>query len=241
MSGLRTILKLSALLLLCLLPALVLGADAVGKVSKLKGAADVERGGSPARALALGDELFEQDVVRTLVGAMLQIQLRDGSRLSLDENTRLALRQYAAEAKPDSMIQVFRGRLRAWVGDVFSSREESFRVRTPTAIVGVQGTDFLVAAQGQVTRVEVFAGLVSVISSDPAVAGRTLLGPGQFTEVRKGQAPQPAAGGGADGRPGSGSTADLRSGGIQSKDPLLLTPNAGGATTLPPNPNPPRL
>jgi ferric-dicitrate binding protein FerR (iron transport regulator) len=171
---------------------------------------------------------------------LLEIQLRDGSRLTLDENTRLALRQYAAETEPDSMIQVFRGRLRAWVGEVFSSREESFRVRTPTAIVGVQGTDFLVASLGLVTRVEVFAGLVSVISSDPNVGGRTLLRPGQFTEVRKGQGPQPAAGRSSGGRPGSGGVSDLRSGGIQSQDPLLLTPNVNAGPVLPPNPNPPR-
>ena len=239
MASLRTMTKLIGLLLL-LLPILALGADAVGQVSKLQGAADVERGGAPAQALSLGDELFEQDVVRTLAGALLEIRLRDGSRLSLDENTRLALSQYAAEAEPDSMIQVFRGRLRAWVGEVFSSREESFRVRTPTAIVGVQGTDFLVAAQGLVTRVEVFEGLVSVISSDPMVAGRTLLRPGQFTEVRRGQGPQPAAGRGTTERPGSGGRSDLRSGGIQSKDPLLLTPNVTSGPVLPPDPNPPR-
>jgi len=239
MASLRTMTKLIGLLLL-LLPILALGADAVGQVSKLQGAADVERGGAPAQALSLGDELFEQDVVRTLAGALLEIRLRDGSRLSLDENTRLALRQYAAEAKPDSMIQIFRGRLRAWVGEVFSSQEESFRVRTPTAIVGVQGTDFLVAALGLVTRVEVFDGLVSVISNDPKVGGRTLLGPGQFTEVRKGQAPQSPGGKTGGGKPGSGGSADLRSGGIQGRDPLSLTPNAASGPVLPPNPNPPR-
>jgi hypothetical protein len=238
MNAMSKISKLTALLLF-LLPVLALGADAVGEVTQLRGAADVERGGAPARTLALGDALFEQDVIRTLAGAFLEIRLRDGSRLSLDENTRLAMRQYAAEAKPDSMIQMFRGRLRAWVGEVFSSREESFRVRTPTAIVGVQGTDFLVAAQGLPTRVEVFAGLVSVASSDPAVGGRILLRPGQFTEVRKGQAPQPAAGGGGA-RPGSGGTSDLRSGGVQSQDPLLLTPNVTSGPLLPPDPNPPR-
>jgi hypothetical protein len=232
--------KTLLLIVFLLLPLLAQGADALGKVSQLRGSADVERGGPPARALALGDPLFEQDVVRTLSGSLLEIQLRDGSRLTLDENTRLALRQYAAEARPAGMIELFRGRLRAWVGEVFSSREESFRVRTPTAIVGVQGTDFLVAVQSLVTWVEVVKGLVSVVSSDPAVGGRILLQPGQFATVRKGQAPRRASGAAAAGTPGSGGTADLRSGGIQTKDPLLMTPNAGSGPVLPPNPNPPR-
>jgi hypothetical protein len=184
---------------------------------------------------------MEADTVRTKPASRLEIALRDGSRLSLDENTRLVLAHYAVEARPRGLIQVLRGRLRSLVGRVFSSRKESFRVRTPTAILGVQGTDFTVDALDLLTRVEVFRGLVAVQNVDPAVTGRVLLHANQTSIVRRGEPPTPPGQGGGQ-PPGSGSTSDLRSDGIRGQDPLFLTPNSAnlGGVVLPPLPNPPR-
>ncbi len=58
-------------------------------------------------------------------------------------------------------MQASRGQVRAVVTDAFSSRKDSFRVKTPTAVVGVQGTDFGLEVLPLVTLLTVYEGVVS--------------------------------------------------------------------------------
>lgn len=222
--------------------------DAVGQVVALEGNADVTRGEADAISLDLNDEVFREDTVRTKSGAFLEIELSDGSRFTLDESTRVEISQYVTDPEADGLLSMARGRLRATVGRTFSSRRESFRVETSDAVMGVQGTDFLVTALPDRTDVLVYEGLVSVTSLDPDYSGATLLRAGQFTSVRPGQPiPQPR-----DYYPindatrdegtamGSGSDQDVQSGGTQVQDPTTTLPTEDMPTvTVPPTPNPP--
>jgi hypothetical protein len=177
-----------------LLPGSAWGAEA-GRVTALEGKADVHRSGAPsAVALKVGDAVQEGDVVRTKRLSTLEIRLRDGSVLKLSELTRLEITKYLLGEQPEGLLQSTRGQVRAIVAETFSKRKDSFRVKTPTAIVGVQGTDFSVQVgtfSPLATIVIVYDGIVSVENVNPAIPGKEILTKGQTTKVEANQPPSP--------------------------------------------------
>ncbi len=177
-----------------LLSGLAWGAEA-GRVTAVEGKADVRRSGAPAAvALKVGDAVQEGDVVRTKRLSRLEIRLKDGSALKLSELTRLEITKYLLGERPEGLLESARGQVRAVVAETFSKRANSFRVKTPTAIVGVQGTDFSVqtgAFSPLATIVVVYEGIVSVENVNPAILGRQILTKGQMTRVESNKPPEP--------------------------------------------------
>lgn len=232
------------ILVAAILPGLMSIASAatyIGKVSRLEGSADVLRGRGPAVDLAMENPVYGKDILRTRKRSLLEISMNDGSRITIGESTRLDIKEYLAGQKPRGMFDLMRGRVRAVVSNVFSKRKESFQIRTTTAVVGVQGTDFIVLAGAMETRIEVFEGVVSVKNTDPNVKARKILKAGQAATVRKGEPPLLTM-------PqhmkqfGSGGSLDILSGGTQSNAPTMITPKTSpgkAAPSLPPIPNPP--
>ena len=210
----------------------------VGTVTRLLGSADITRGDTPALPLQVGDTIQQHDILRTKSASSLEITMSDGSRLSLGESTRVEVTEFVTGAQPVSLLEVTRGRLRAFVTALFSSRQELFRVRTPTAVVGVQGTDFTVLAQALLTQVIVYDGVIVASNVDPRIRQREILRAGQSTLIKRGEPPQPAA----SLAPvvfGSGGTLYLRTGGEQVKEPTLLVPTVPSSVPTPPMPRPP--
>ena len=213
-------------------------AAGIGEVTRLVGEADVTRGAAPAQTLRTGDSVQAKDVLRTKKDALLEVTMTDGSRLTLGESSRLEVANYVTGDQPDALLDLTRGRLRSFVTDVFSSRSESFRVRTPTAVVGVQGTDFALILEALLARLRVYAGIVVASNVNPQVPDRRVLRAGQSTVIRENQPPD---------EPedfsvatfGSGGQADLYFGGDQGNNPLGLTPTVPSSVPAPPIPSPP--
>ena len=218
-----------------------LQAAVVGEAESVAGAVFLNPDQPEGRDLKQGDSLVTSDTVVTGDDGNAGIRLTDGSQLLVDTNSRMILAEYDVSADPNGVLDLVQGRLRSVVTDTFSRRKNSFRVRTNTAVMGVQGTDFVVYSDLELTLVYVFKGWVEVSNIDPAVKGSVLLGPGQSTEVRKGKPPADLPREGAE-KVGSAGVLNRRSGGFKDGDPDSLAPPAdlGKTTNLPPPPNFPR-
>jgi len=230
----RALARAALLALLCAAgPAL---ADVAGKIAVLEGKADVMRGSAAAVALKLGDPVQEGDILRTKRKSRLEIELKDGSRVRMSALSRLEITKFLLGEKPDSLMVASRGQVRAIVTDAFSSRKDSFRMKTPTATVGVQGTDFSLAIEPLTTVVSVYSGVVSVENLLPEVVGRQLVTAGFSVKVQANQppsAPQSFGGGGPGAGPGGGPGGD--SFGVDALVPITPTPFEGpGGTVRPP-------
>lgn len=225
---------------LLLLAAVPVRAETIGQVVSVEG--DVRLNPQAAnRPLRVGDAIAGADVVVTGADGRVTIQLEDGSELQIEARSELRLSEYRLEPRPAGLLDLTRGRLRAIVTDTFSRHKESFRVRSLTAVMGVQGTDFLVFAATDVTFVRVNEGLVRVANLDPSIPGALVLGPGEAARIPLGAAPQPLQPGGAGPAAfGSGGSLDLRSGGSQADAPDVLAPQPPPPVRVPPLPNPPR-
>ena len=225
---------------LLLVPMLsVVAQEPVAQVIELTGRVDVTRGEAPAQPLAQGDALYIEDIVRTKSDARVEIMLSEGSQLSLDENSRLVLAEYATGAQPSGVFSLIRGRLRSVVTDTFAQRRDAFQVRTSTALIGVQGTDFMTQVLGNATRVNVSQGVVQIKNIDPNILGARILRANQFGVVKAGEPPQLMVPFGTlDAiRIGSGGTISIQSDSKRAVDPMQLPPAAPPLITVPPPPN----
>ncbi len=119
----------------------------IGEIMSIKGRVDITRPGSPAVPAKPGDLLMEKDIIRTKSKSGAEIRFRDGSIMRMDESTRVKITRYMiGNKKRDSEIRLFRGKIQSIVKKALSlfggSGKDRFEIKTPTAVIGVRGTDF---------------------------------------------------------------------------------------------------
>jgi hypothetical protein len=135
--------RAAALALLAALPAL---AD-IGQIKTSKGQVTVERGGQVLPG-AVGLKLEAADTLKTGPGSAVGITMRDDSLLSAGPNSILQLQRFefdpaTHQGRFDSRLH--RGTLAVVSGRIAKQSPEAMTVRTPSAQLGVRGTEFVVA------------------------------------------------------------------------------------------------
>jgi ferric-dicitrate binding protein FerR (iron transport regulator) len=148
----------------------------------------VQRRGQGEETALKGDDGIDiGDVVRTRESGRLGIVLSDGSRLNIGNGSTLKVVRY--EPQPhQTQIELTSGHMRVWAVKL-SQPGSSWTVQTPTAVVSMVGTEFIVEAQPNATTVLCMEGLTSVQNIDPAITGHVILYAGRFTTVARGAAP----------------------------------------------------
>lgn len=113
----------------------------VTRVVHVSGDVTIE-GSAGGRLAKSGSALAEGDSVTTAAGAVVVIELPDGSRLKLRESSRLAVTLQGPKSAVTEAALSF--------GSVFAKitkrlAGQPFQVRTPTAVAAVRGTEFFTA------------------------------------------------------------------------------------------------
>ena len=124
--------------------------DAIGQVKTAKGDVSVLHQGQNV-PLKVGDHVFQSDTIVTKTGAV-GITFTDNSMMSLGSNSKLALKQYRFDATThvgvfDSVLS--QGTLAAKSGQIVKQTPEAMHISTPTALLGVRGTEFVVRVEGK--------------------------------------------------------------------------------------------
>jgi len=117
-----------------------------GMVKNLQGEVRVERDGKSS-ALHVGDGLREADRVVVGPAGSVGIALRDETLISLGPNAALVIDGFAFDAKTNQgrvETSILRGSMRYVTGLIGRWNPKSIRVATPTATIGIRGTDFIV-------------------------------------------------------------------------------------------------
>jgi hypothetical protein len=96
----------------------------------------------------VGMQLAAADVVRTGADGSVGITMRDNSLLSAGPNSVLSLDRFefdptTYQGRFDSGLQ--RGTLAVVSGRIAQQSPQAMTVRTPSAVLGVRGTDFVVS------------------------------------------------------------------------------------------------
>ena len=124
------------------------GAAEIGQIKVSNGEVTVERRGE-SRPGTVGTRLESSDVVRTGAAGSVGITMADNSLLSAGPNSILSLDRFdfdptSNQGRFDAQLQ--KGSLAVISGRIAKQSPEAMTVRTPSTILGVRGTEFVVAA-----------------------------------------------------------------------------------------------
>ncbi len=123
------------------------GQSAIGHVQVIDGAATARHADGTATTLAVGDSVFQGDVVQTGAGAKLGIVFEDKTTLALGEDARIVLDRMIynpASHEGSASFSLLHGTFVAVTGEIGKLHHASVQIDTPVASIGIRGTDFAV-------------------------------------------------------------------------------------------------
>jgi hypothetical protein len=123
------------------------GAAEIGQIKVVKGKVSIERGGQVLPAEP-GARVESADVVTTGADGSVGITLTDDTLLSAGPNSILALERYAfdsttSQGEIDASLR--KGSLAVISGRIAKQSPDAMKVRTPSSILGIRGTEFVVS------------------------------------------------------------------------------------------------
>lgn len=196
----KSVFKLSFFALAVFISIFFMFGDSIGKSKKPVGSVvswmgDVliyAQGSSKGRIVMTMEPVFKGDTVVTAKRSKAKLLMKDDSIISLAPLTRLVVKSYEFSEKKRkrvSYLKILSGTARGVINRFFSRKNSIFQIETPTAVVGVKGTDFIIKSTRGVTEVITITGSVTAASLDPSIGGEVLVKAGQISTVKKGEAP----------------------------------------------------
>jgi len=118
----------------------------IGRLLQSRGTVAAVDNATHARPLRNGASVLAGDTIVTGPGAWGVVVFTDGSRMTVQPNSRVSVEQYRYEAKAGSgnsfIVNMLLGGLRLLTGAIGKTDRENYRVRTPVATIGIRGTGF---------------------------------------------------------------------------------------------------
>ncbi len=126
-------------------------ADRAGMVKVAKGQVTIERDGK-IQAAAVGSPVEVADRIRTGPDGSVGVTLLDDTLLSAGPNSLFVIEKFAFDNKTQDgrmSVQVRKGTLSVASGRIAKQTPESVDFHTPTSVLGVRGTEFVIEVAGQ--------------------------------------------------------------------------------------------
>ncbi len=126
-----------------------LAAENIGLVKVSKGSVQIQRG-SEKLAANVGASLQANDTIVTGADGSAGITFTDNSLVSVGPNSVFSIDKYSFDStthQGEFAGNLKQGRLAAVSGKMVKQSPESMTIRTPSAIMGVRGTEFVVQVE----------------------------------------------------------------------------------------------
>jgi hypothetical protein len=124
--------------------------DSVGTVKSIKGEVSIVRNGASIPALP-SMKLMAADKIISGPDSFVGITLQDGTLMSFGAKSVSQLNEFRYDpVKRDGnmLISLLKGSMRFVTGLLGKQNPNSVAIRTPTATIGMRGTDFIVSVEG---------------------------------------------------------------------------------------------
>src|SRR5258706_2477411 len=182
-------LRIFSWITLALLPINSVFAAPAGQITQSSGYVAVSSPQSAPKSVGSGEPVDGGQTVTVGKDARAVIRFQDGQVIALQSKSIFKVNRYkydqAAPEKGESFFSLLQGGLRAVTGLIGSSNKAGWKLASPTATIGIRGTDFMVVVnQGVFLKVD--AGAISATNSagtaafsagpTPSVASRPALG-----------------------------------------------------------------
>lgn len=172
-------------------------ADVHGVLRVVKGDVQIKavKDGATTKA-RLGGKIFPKDTIITGKDARAKIVMTDNNEINVSPDSQLVLQSYVYEpekGKKDVLLNVIYGKVRSKVEQKYDGKNSQFQVKTPSAVAGVRGTDFMTSFNNLTgtSQVVTFEGEVAFGQPGPGntIVGQVSVQPGQMSMVSPGQPP----------------------------------------------------
>lgn len=120
---------------------------AAGTIKRLDGSARIVDTRGAERQASVGDAVHAGDRLATGRDSALGMTLADGTLLSIGPNASLSLQNFSYDPttrEGSVLVAIARGAMRMVSGLIARSDPRQVRIQTPTATVGIRGTDVIV-------------------------------------------------------------------------------------------------
>jgi len=158
-----------------------------GQITQSSGDVTLSTPQTTPKSAGKGDPVESGQTVTVGDSGRAMLQFQDGQTIALKSNSIFKVDSYkydqAAPEKGESFFSLLQGGLRAITGLIGSRNRAGWKLATPTATMGIRGTDFI-AAIDQGLYLKVNSGAVSTTNS----SGTTVLTAGQTGFVATGTA-----------------------------------------------------
>ena len=158
MNGIFNIRKFAVIGAMVAASGLMVSADAIaadaGRVKVSKGDVSVMRDGKQLAA-PVGFSIEVKDTVKTGADGSVGITFHDNSLLSAGPNSELVIEKFVFDSTThvgQFDTQLKKGTLAVVSGKIVKQSPEAMRIRTPAAIMGVRGTEFVVKVDEPATN-----------------------------------------------------------------------------------------
>lgn len=121
----------------------------IGTVKQVRGESWLGQSGA-RRAATSGEGVFEAERVSTGPRGAATITLKDGTILTMGPNSTMDLSQFqynSTTQQGNFALNLLQGSVRVVTGLLARINPDLFKITTPTSVVGVRGTDFIVETE----------------------------------------------------------------------------------------------
>jgi len=185
------------LALLCTLGSTALAEDAVhGIMMVVKGDVKVTSSATKVAEIAkVGKKVFPGDTISTGPDSRAKVVMSDKNVLNISPDSQIVIEKYTNNGQDKNVeLKVEYGKIRASVEQKYDGEKSKFNVKTPSAVAGVRGTDFLTSYDRGSKKSEIitFTGTVAVGKPGPggAILNPVFVQPGQMTTAAEGKGPE---------------------------------------------------
>lgn len=137
--------KTGLLVAALMLAGTAMAAD-IGQVKVAKGAVQIERAGAKIPA-TVGMGIQTSDIVLTGKDGSAGVTFTDNSLVSVGPNSVFKIEKYSFDTTTHAgefQGSLTKGKLAAVSGKMVKQSPESMKIRTPSAVMGVRGTEFVI-------------------------------------------------------------------------------------------------
>jgi hypothetical protein len=117
--------------------------DPAGKVELVSGQVRVEDAAQAGRPVRVGEPVRAGESIVTGTDGEVHLEMADGGTIAVRPNTRLRIAEYRARGDDQdrSILNLLAGGFRSITGWIGKFNPRGYQIRTPTATIGVRGTD----------------------------------------------------------------------------------------------------
>ena len=148
------------MILLCLSTNLAFAQKKVAVVKLLRGEVDVLTMGKTSR-LKVEDWVEDGSVVKTAEKSFVKLIFIDKSQMNIGPGSEMKIEKFSG--KDSGVIDLVKGKIRSQVTKDYLQMDQNrskLFIKTPNAVMGVRGTDFMISTNGKNTSTVLFEGAI---------------------------------------------------------------------------------